>query len=132
MGYGSGDLTDAALSGDVAIFSAYLRTAGLDFLVLEETEAQARVRFVGRFQGEDVVWDCRFVTLDEERRRYEVPGALTAQPMANFIDIGSPGATGVPLRVGLELERIDHPAILKMMVMIRNYKRLKPGRHEFG
>lgn len=128
----SGEPADAAFSGDVAVFSDYLRSKGMHFLVLEETAAQARVRFVGLLQGETVVWDCRFLALREARQRFaEAPGAA-ARPMRNFIDIGAPDTTGVPIRVGLDIERIDEPAILKMIVMIRNYKRLKPGRHEFG
>lgn len=132
MGQRSGKGADAAFSGDPAVFSDHLRNKGLDFLVLEETAAQARVRFIGLFQGDEVVWDCRFVTLDEARQRFAEDPDPAARPPRNFIDIGPPGATGVPIRVGLDIERIDKPAILKMIVMIRNYKRLKRGRHEFG
>jgi hypothetical protein len=38
----------------------------------------------------------------------------------------------VPLRVGLDLQRIDRPAIEKMIIMIRNYRNLRYGRHEYG
>lgn len=132
MRQGPGASAGAASSGDAAVFSDYLRSKGIDFLLLEETAAQARVRFVGLLQGEAVVWDCRFLTLREARQRFaEDPGAA-ARPMRNFIDVGAPDATGVPIRIGLDIERIDKPAILKMIVMIRNYKRLRPGRHEFG
>lgn len=131
MSAGSEDAAGAALSAEVPVFSAWLRASGKDFLVTDADDATARVRFVGPFQGEDVVWDCRFVTLREAQRQL-APRSHSAPRLRNFIDIGAPGATGMSIRVGLDIEHIDHSAILKMIVMIRNYKRLKPGRHEFG
>jgi hypothetical protein len=67
-----------------------------------------------------VVWDCDFLTLD------------AARAARNFIDVGESGPQGVPVRVGLAVTRIDRPAIEKMILMIRNYRRLRPGRHEYG
>jgi hypothetical protein len=34
--------------------------------------------------------------------------------------------------VGLAVPLIDAATVLRSMIMIRNYKRLRPGRHEFG
>jgi hypothetical protein len=34
--------------------------------------------------------------------------------------------------VGLHVERIDPPTVRKAMIMIRRYKRLRRGRHEYG
>jgi hypothetical protein len=129
----SASLPPGALSGDPAVFSNYLRQTGEAFVLLGELQDQrARLRFSGRFEAAEVVWDCEFVTLQSEQRRHT--GAPRAEPdrLRSFIDIGAPGEQGVPLRVGLDLVRIDRPAILKMIVMIRNYKRLRRGRHEFG
>jgi hypothetical protein len=36
------------------------------------------------------------------------------------------------LTVGLNLTAIDEPTIKKTLIMIRNFKRLKLGRHEWG
>ena len=125
-----GQLPPAALSGDPAVFSAYLADTGQPFVLLGALHGQrAQVRFTGPFEGGQVVWDCKFVTLRAEQQGH-APGA--AGSLRNFIEIGEPGERGVALRVGLDLAAIDRPAILKMIVMIRNYKRLRRGRHEFG
>ena len=36
------------------------------------------------------------------------------------------------LEVGLGLVAIDEPALKKTLIMIRNFKRLELGRHEWG
>jgi hypothetical protein len=121
----------AEWSGDAARFSAYLHDTGQAFLLREETadDQQAHVRFTGPYQGREVVWDCRFVTLALESQQ-----AVSRSPELNhsFIDIGEPVACGIPLRVCLNLDRIDLPAIQKMIIMIRSYKRLRLGCHAFG
>jgi len=119
-----------AWSGDADRFSAYLKTTGQDFLLCGEAdEQQVHVRFTGPWRGREVVWDCHFITHAHELDK-TVPASIEGQH--NYIDIGEPSARGIPLRVCLELPRIDLPAIRKMMVMIRNYRNLRPGRHTFG
>ncbi len=130
----SGPHPDPAFSADVQRFSDYLADIGQPYLLLDAPGGQqVRVRFTGRFQGSAVVWDCRFMTLDaaaqSDRTGLENDPAV-AGPC--FIEIGQAGDHGIPLRVGLDLAVIDIPAIRKMIVMIRNYKRLHEGRHEFG
>ena len=39
---------------------------------------------------------------------------------------------GVKIRIGLQLERIDPQVILKTIIMVRKYRRLRTGRHEFS
>jgi hypothetical protein len=124
-----GQTSEAESSGDPAVLSEYLRQTGQPFLALGGIrDERARVRFTGPFEGETVVWDCEFVALGPASPQ-PVGGASGAR---SFIDIGEPGPHGVPLRVGLNLARIDRPAILKLILMIRNYRRLRRGRHEFG
>ena len=94
---------------------------GQDWLLVEQFDDQhVHLRFTGPFQGRVVVWDCEFFTLE------------AAQARRNFIDVGLPDNSGMPLRVGLSIPRIDTPAIEKMVLMIRHYKRLRSGRHEYG
>jgi hypothetical protein len=124
----------AARSGDVKVFSDYLRESDQPFLILDEPGGQqVRVRFTGSFQGRDVVWDCHFTTLNV-RRKDHTGSTERDQEQAprNFIEIDEPGASGIPIRVGLDLPFIDMPAIRKMIIMVRNYKGLHRGRHEFG
>jgi len=120
----------AACSGDAGIFSRYLEETGEPFLLLDrQGNRQAHIRFTGPWQGRAVVWDCTFVILAHEREQAE--GAASSATGC-YIDIGPPGDTGIPLRVCLDLPGIDLPAIRKMIIMIRNYRRLRSGRHDFG
>jgi len=126
------DQAAAASSGDAERFCRWLAECGRDYFVVEQSDdRRVYIRFCGPFQGRPVVGDCEFMTLAAESERQREIAAGSA-PLRNFIEIGPPGVRGLPLRVGLSLSRIDTPAIEKMIVMIRNYKRLRPGRHEYG
>jgi hypothetical protein len=130
--YGDIDqLPAAARSGDVSLFDQYLADSGQDFIIAGKLhDQQAHVRFTGTFHGQAVVWDCEFVTLAGEAER--TAGATASSAVRNFIEVTEAGPHGVPIRVGLDIARIDRPAIEKMIIMIRNYKNLHYGRHEYG
>lgn len=119
-------------SGDAQCFSAFLEKSGCSFWLFEQSVDHAVLAFTGPFEGREVVWRCEFVTLDAELRRLELEHAPGVEGLRNFIEIGEPVAEGVPLRVGLALPRIDTAAIEKMILMIRLYKNLRRGRHEYG
>lgn len=126
-------LPAAALSGDVTLFCRYLDGIGQDYLLVDQVDDQhARLRFCGPFLGQKVIWDCEFVTLSAVQASRSQCAAAVASVLRNFIDVGAPGPRGVPLRVGLAVAYIDQPAIEKMVIMIRNYKHLHAGRHEYG
>jgi hypothetical protein len=114
-------LPAAARSGDPSQFDQYLAETGKHYILGGPLhEQRAHVRFTGPFHGQMVVWDCEFVTL----------AGVGAE--RNFIEIDEAAPQGMPLRVGLDIERIDASAIEKMIIMIRNYKNLHYGRHEYG
>lgn len=71
-----------------------------------------------------MTWDAEVIALRA--------GGSDAPPRRPYIDIGAPGAHGRVLRVGLALRALDAPALAKTVIMIRNYKRLRRGRMEFG
>ncbi len=123
------ELPAAALSGDPIRFGHYLTEIGQDYLLVDEPAAhQVRVRFVGALQGQPVVWDCRYVALAGAG----TPDETGCAAQRNYIEVGAVQAHGVSLQVGLNVAFIDRPAIEKMIIMVRNYKRLRPGRHEYG
>lgn len=97
--------------------------AGADFVAdtgLGGTSAQ--IRFIGRFAGKEVVWKAHLTAL-----------AATDARAPQYLDIGaSPEPGGIPIRIGLGVQRIDRPTVIKAIIMVRNYKRLRVGRHEFG
>ncbi len=90
---------------------------------------KASVRFAGPYQHQghrrQVVWDLTLYTLRHFRR---VHGNNTSA----FIEITETGDKHCAITIALPVERIDLPVIRKTIIMVRQYKRLRPGRHEFG
>jgi hypothetical protein len=126
-------LPAAAFSGDATLFGRYLDDIGKDYLLLDQIgEQRVHLRFCGTFLGEPVVWNCEVLTLAALQAERQRCHTVVTPALRNVIEVGEPGPQGVPLRVGLAVARIDGPAIMKMIIMIRNYKRLRRGRHEFG
>jgi len=104
---------------------------GIHFSLLAPLEfSQARFAFTGMFQNHEIVWDTTLLTL----AHYHAELPESAQPTVRiaFLDIKGETARGRAIRVALDIPHIDEPAILRTIIMIRNYKRLHPGCHEFG
>lgn len=80
---------------------------------------QLRLRFSGPFAGRQVIWDATLI-------------AMTPGQQRNYIEIGHATENGIQLTVGLNVACIDLPTVRKTMMMIRQYKRLRQGRHEYG
>ncbi|MCK9532138.1 MAG: hypothetical protein M0R77_16495 [Gammaproteobacteria bacterium] len=81
---------------------------------------QVRVRFSGRLLGQAVLWDATLSTLAASGR------------VRRFIEVGGSSPHGTLLAVGLDVPCIDGPTVLKTVIMIRGWKNLRPGRHEYG
>jgi hypothetical protein len=112
-------------------FRAELARTGQHFLYSGEPEDDcASIRFTGTFLGEEVVWDATIMTL----ARYNAQQARDQKPAAQgqFIEIAPSGDHLRRIVIGLDLEEIDFPALLKTMIMVRKYKRLHTGRHDFS
>lgn len=104
---------------------------GIEFsLLAAPTAQQAHFVFTGRFQDRDVIWNTTLLTL--AHYHHDQPPVAHAVERLPFLEIGAQSATGRALRVALDIEQIDEPAILRTIIMIRQYKRLREGRHEFG
>lgn len=104
----------------VEMLRAELAAAGVDYLCSTPLGGTAaRMRFIGQLQQREVVWDAEII-------------ALGADEATQFIDVGAPGPQGIAIRIGLKVDRIDRPTLLKTLIMVRNYKRLRSGRHAFG
>jgi hypothetical protein len=88
--------------------------------------ASLRLRFEGPFEGRQVVWDATLRALGTVRGDTGQGGAGR-----NFIEVGEDAPGGTPLTIGLAVERIDLPTVHKAVIMIRRYKRLRRGRHEW-
>ena len=58
-----------------------------------------------------------------------LPRAVAARP---FIDIATRGSSIIGIKVGLAVAKLDVATLLKTIIMVRRYKRLRRGRFEFG
>jgi hypothetical protein len=102
--------------------------------VLDEAELldvpgapELRLRFRGGFEGRAVTWLATLRALAAP----DSDGTTGALP-ASYIEIGEDRPDGVPIEVGLPVAAVDEPTIRKAMIMIRQYRRLRRGRHEYG
>jgi len=89
--------------------------------------ASVALRFDGTLAGAPVVWDATIWTRAGYLRDH--PGERLA---GNLIDVGEIGAQGRRLTVVLDVPAVDRPTVQKTLHMIRQWKRLAPGRHRYG
>jgi hypothetical protein len=85
--------------------------------------SRVRVDFAGRFVGHPVIWRATIVALGREATK-------------QYIDVQTIGGLRqsedlLPVEIGLPLNTIDEPDVLKTIIMMRQYKKLGPGKHEF-
>jgi hypothetical protein len=99
-------------------------------LIAPPDSGEAHFTLSGRFQNQEIVWDTTLVTLGHFHAQQ--PQSIQATVRSAFLEIGDETEYGRTIRVALDIQRIDEPAILRTIIMVRNYKRLRPGRHEFG
>ncbi len=105
-----------------------------DYEILSDMGAdKLRVRFDGQFAGNAVLWDATIVTLNRYVNE-KLGGGGKSTAIRPFLQVSAYEQTSavVPIEIGLPVLRIDRPTILKTIIMVRQYKRLTIGRHEFG
>lgn len=88
---------------------------------------QLHIRFRGPFEGREVSWDTQLFTPDAWAEQYG-----EAPPSQNIILIEEGQADAMPLSLCLKVAAIDRPTVRKAVMMIRQYKRLQRGRHQYG
>lgn len=116
-------------------FGARLAAHGRNYELLEQQNSErVRVRFIGGFGGETVVWDATLMTLRRSlaEARARDGGVADGGRLRPFIHVGPRLGPMRAITIGLALEAIDVPAIRKTIIMVQQYKRLKEGRHEYG
>ena len=118
---------------EVEQLRADLSSHDSDYVLLSSLpDSVAHVRFLGRFEGREVVWDMHLYTLARhEQDRGRVPIAPDFQLRGLMIIEPQAGET-CHLEVALKVPVIDEPVIRKTIVMMRNYRRLKPGLRTWG
>lgn len=101
----------------------------MSYKLIQQTDSQlAHLQFEGPFQGQTVTWDTHFFTLQGYQSRHK--DKIKAEKQ--FIDIEAINADSLKLTIALKIPEVNHQNIEKMMIMIKQYKNLSLGRHEYG
>ena len=117
----------------VTKFARLLEDRSADYILDQRmSDEHCLIQFIGAFDGHPVVWHARIQTL----KNYASGLGNTRTPcdsvkLQQFIEITQEHDT-YKVHVGLNLPQIDERTILRTIIMIRKYKRLRMGRHEFG
>jgi hypothetical protein len=124
---------EARRQNEVEQLRAELAVHGGDYVLLSSLpDTLAHARFIGRFQGRDVVWDMHLYTLARhEQERGRVPTAPDFS-LRGLMLIEPESEHGYRLEVALNVPVIDEPAIRKTIVMMRNYRQLRLGLSTWG
>lgn len=83
-------------------------------------------KFIGTFAESPVVWNACVQTMEAYSQHHEV-----AEDPMQFIEIEVKNDVHL-VNIGLNIAKIDKATLERTILMIRNYKRLHHGRHEFG
>lgn len=106
---------------DIDTFLARLAAAGTDYLLGSVLPGNcAELRFTGTLAGKRIIWDARILA----------QGRHSTAPQ--FIEIAAAGYPQRRVTIGLNVDEIDAPVLQKTIIMLRKYRRLHVGRHEFG
>ena len=97
-------------------------------LIQQYNEQHIHLKFDGPFQDQIVVWDTHFYTLNGYKSENDHQDTIKKQ----FIDIKPSNSNHMQLTVALKIEEISLSNIQKMIIMIKQYKGLSIGRHEYG
>ena len=97
-------------------------------LIKQLNSEHAHFHFEGLFNNKKVNWDTQLLTLSEYIKQKKLKNTALKQ----FIEIESSQSESVKITIVLNVTKINTPTIKKTMIMIKQYKNLMVGRHEFG
>ena len=97
-------------------------------LIRQFNTQHAHFSFKGEFQGKTVTWDTNFYTTEG----FQTSKNTKNPEMRQFIDIEPITSDVMNLTVVLKVKEVNKPNILKMIIMIKQYKKLAIGRHIYG
>lgn len=93
------------------------------------TPARVRFTFIGRFNNAELLWDATLTALAYPTHDGGLPARCERR---QYIEISAMTSHGRAIAIGLEIPYIDEVVIKRTIIMVRQYKRLRLGRHEFG
>ena len=101
-------------------------------LLGELPASQVRIRLRGPFEGREVVWDATLRTLRSVWQGHTGCDGRAGTVLRPFIAVDPSAYDMIPVTVALDLAVIDLPATRKVAIMLRQYRALRRGHHEFG
>jgi len=119
---------------DIKSLSEKLTLSGRDYELLnKESTACVNIRFIGAFNNRHVVWNAKIQTLKNKfnARLQSLAAGTEEHQLRQSIDI-SQNNDHYAINIALNLQQIDEAAIKRTIIMIRKYKRLHSGCHEYG
>ena len=96
-------------------------------LIHQDNPGSVQLEFTGTFNQSAVIWHTHFITL---RSYLENNPKLKEQKQ--FIEISESSHGKMNLTVALNVPEITQQSISKMIIMIRQYRKLQLGIHEYG
>jgi len=96
--------------------------------------AEVHCKFVGLFEGCEVIWDSQIIALQHDSYPPKVDNMVDKKSYIEVVVAQKKGNQTLDhkLVVGLPIKLITASVILKTRIMIVNYKRLGRGWHNFG
>jgi len=94
----------------------------MSYVLIKKYDNQhAHIKFAGSFQNQAVTWDTQFSQESIENKS-----------LKQFLHIEADKNDVFKLTIVLKIPEITEPNIQKMMIMVKQYKKLTLGRHEYG
>ena len=100
-----------------------------DYTINSTSDDETKLLFEGPFNGQTVTWQTHLITC----KFYKQLNNIANKKIKQFIDIAPAIKDNhYEIMICLNINRITKAEILKTIIMIRQYKNLAIGRHEFG
>ena len=109
-----------------------LQELGRDHLLVNRlSDEHVHIKFIGYFQEQQLVWYAVIRTMHDYYESELKKTFDDGVELRQFIEIDK-RVDGYRISLVLNLDKIDEAAIQKSIIMVRKYKRLSLGRHEYG
>ena len=92
----------------------------------------AHVKFMGRFEGQEVLWDMQLYTLERYAQALEAARMQVSPDLRGLMQVAPESTQVFQLSIALRVPVIDVPTIQKTILMIRSYRKLSIGVHTWG
>ena len=111
----------------LADFQQSLLEQQTDYLLAPGNDNQeAHFQFIGHFNEQDVIWHAQLLTL-QQYNRLDTENLNTQQMIIQYLQ-----PLHYHIQIVLKLKQINPASIIMAIKMVRQYKGLKLGRHNWN